>query len=118
MKHHFAKLLARNKAGFKQMLSKHGVAGAAKFYKNMKQELHAMLQPDSDALLQTGAGPAEQLGAAKKPEGVETKAKKEAKAAKPSKHAEAAKKPEGVETKAKKETKAAKPKSKSEAKKN
>merc|ERR1711998_810748 len=66
MKHHFAKLLARNKAGFKQMLSKHGVAGAAEFYKNMKQELHAMLQPDSNALLQTSAGPVKQAATAKK----------------------------------------------------
>jgi len=54
MRSHFIDLLEHNKDKFKSMMSKQGVGGAASFYKNMKTDLQAMLQPD--ALIETAAG--------------------------------------------------------------
>merc|ERR1711865_168914 len=49
-------LLNQNKGKFKQMMSTHGVDGAADFYKNMKADLQSMMQPPEDSLIQTDAG--------------------------------------------------------------
>jgi hypothetical protein len=54
MRSHFIDLLEHNKDKFKSMMSKQGVGGAASFYKNMKMDLQAMLQPD--ALIETAVG--------------------------------------------------------------
>jgi len=56
MKAHFVDLLNQNKGKFKQMMSTHGVDGAADFYKNMKADLQSMMQPPEDSLIQTDAG--------------------------------------------------------------
>jgi len=56
MRSHFIELLEHNKDKFKSMMSKQGVGGASSFYKNMKTDLQAMLQPQSDVLIETAAG--------------------------------------------------------------